>query len=492
MKLYDFIASLTQSAPATLEDREISGVTADSRLVRPGMIFVAVSGGQADGHEFIDAAFKTGAVCVIGQKPHSDPRYIQVPDSREALAVLAAKYYSNPSHRMLMLAVTGTSGKTTTTYLLESILRASGHRVGVIGTVNFRYGDRILPSTHTTPGPVELQQLLSEMRDGGCTAVIMEVSSHALKQKRIAGIAFDGMIFTNLSREHLDFHPSMEDYFASKALLFTEYVEVARRAGKLAALAINRDNGFGDELYKRVSGASRQAKAVTGFSLKDITSMQTGLEGLRGSYRGLELSSPLMGGFNASNVLGAVALTQDLGIPAAAIQQGIAELRCVPGRMEPVPQAQAHGLTILVDYAHKPDALEKVLVTLRTLLPRGQGQLITVFGCGGDRDRTKRPVMGEIATRLSDFTIVTSDNPRTEDPGAIIQEILGGIREGKHEVQPDRRQAIYRAVELAQKGDLVLIAGKGHEDYQILGQQKIHFNDKEIALEALTRVFENL
>jgi UDP-N-acetylmuramoyl-L-alanyl-D-glutamate--2,6-diaminopimelate ligase len=467
-----------------------SGVTADSRQVAPGTVFVAVRGGTSDGHEFLAAAQQAGAVLLVGEEPASARKlaapYLQVADSRSALARLAANFHGNPSRALKVVGVTGTSGKTTTTYLIESILEAAGHEVGVIGTVNFRHGGKIYPSTHTTPGAVELQALLARMRDDGCTAVVMEVSSHALKQKRTEGIAFDAMAFTNLTPEHLDFHPDMEDYYLAKALLFTEYPRESHAAGKATSAAINVDDPYGQRLLRELHSGVRAipygfgpGAEVSGAGLK------VDLSGIEGEG----IHSPLPGRFNASNVLAAVAVGHGLGLEREAIRRGIENLKSVPGRLERVPNP--HGIHVLVDYAHKPDALEKVLRALFDV--RGGKRLITVFGCGGDRDRTKRPVMGRLAAELSDRVYVTSDNPRTEDPDVIIREIVAGMAGySNFAVEADRRQAIGAAIAEARKGDIVLIAGKGHEDYQILGTRKAHFDDREVAAEALTRVFKTL
>ncbi|MCM2277644.1 MAG: UDP-N-acetylmuramoyl-L-alanyl-D-glutamate--2,6-diaminopimelate ligase [Oligoflexia bacterium] len=480
-------------------------LTSDSREVRAGTVFVAIRGGSRDGHLFIEAARDAGAVAVVGELALPEERlralglpYVQVRDGREALARLAANFYGHPSRSMLVIGVTGTSGKTTTTYLLESILRSAGHRVGVIGTVNFRYDDRILESTHTTPGSVELQRLLAEMKEGLCTAVVMEVSSHALKQHRTACIAFDGMVFTNLTPEHLDYHPDMEDYYRSKALLFTDMVESSIAAGKRPFAAINADDEYGRRLLGELRQARRPELGFASFGLApglhevpalDVSGegLCIGLDGIRGrvagSFLNTELSSKLTGRFNASNLLGALTVAGGLKVDPAMIAGGISSLELVPGRLQRVPNAR--GIHVLVDYAHKPDALEKVLRTLGEV--RGSQRLITVFGCGGDRDRKKRPVMGRLATELSDCVIVTSDNPRTEDPLSIIEEIRLGIASdcSNCQVEPDRRKAIHAAIALARPGDVVLIAGKGHEDYQIIGTRKIHFDDREVALEAL-------
>ncbi|MBC7693453.1 MAG: UDP-N-acetylmuramoyl-L-alanyl-D-glutamate--2,6-diaminopimelate ligase [Methylotenera sp.] len=467
----------------------ISRVTSDSRQVGPGTLFIAVHGVSQDGHRFLEPAFKSGAVLAIGQNAHDHPNYLQVKDSRETLAQLAAELHGNPSHSLLMVGVTGTSGKTTTTYIIESILKAAGHCVGVIGTVNFRIGEEILPSTHTTPGAVELQELLEQMKIKGCTAVVMEVSSHALKQKRTAALAFDGVIFTNLSPEHLDFHPHMEDYFASKSILFFDQMQRSRLAGKTPFAAVNVDDHYGERLAESLS--SVPSPVLHGFRV--TSEVTVGLEGICGVYQGIPFQSELVGGFNASNILGALCVCRGIGISAEAITEGIRSLPCVPGRLEKVPASK--GRTILIDYAHKPDALEKVLSVLEAI--KGSGKLITVFGCGGDRDRTKRPLMGKIAVQLSDQVFITSDNPRTENPETIIAEILHGTN-GQSEsstpvhVEIDRKKAIFMAVQASRPGDIILIAGKGHEDYQIIadpttpgGVRKIHLDDREIASEAL-------
>lgn len=491
-RLLDGVAELDRSIAVT-------GVTSDSRKVRPGFIFVAVRGGTVDGHLFVRQAQQLGAAFVVGEDPEPPSGqlapYLRVGDSRLALARIAANFHGNPSHSMLMVGVTGTSGKTTSTFLIESVLRASGRETGLIGTVEFRYRDRVLDSTHTTPGAVELQELLAGMRAEGCTAVVMEVSSHALRQHRAAAIAFDAMVFTNLSPEHLDFHPDMEDYFQAKATLFRELADVAVEAGKRPVAAINVDDEHGRRLIGILhSREPRSLAKVVPFSLSDAASpihgrgLEVDLEGIRGEVSGIRLSSPLTGRFNASNVLGAVAAAWALGISPEAISSGIAGVT-VPGRLERVRNDL--GIHVLVDYAHKPDALEKVLETLRAV--RGGNRLLIVFGCGGDRDRLKRPVMGGIAARMSDQVFVTSDNPRREDPERIIREITRGMQGfSNFTVDVDREKAIGAAIREARPGDIVLIAGKGHEDYQIIadpgsstGTRKIRFDDREVAAAAL-------
>ena len=479
-----------------------TAVTSDSREVKPGCLFVAVAGGSQNGHDFIDEAIARGATAIIGEQVLGRKLpvpYHQTADSRLALAQVAALFYGNPSHTMKIAAVTGTSGKTTVTYILEAVLKAAGFNVGVVGTVNFRYGTasggagvKILSSTHTTPGAIELQRLLATMKSEGVTHVVMEVSSHSLRQRRVAGIEFDCAAFTNLSSEHLDFHRDLEDYFDAKMILFTELFESARAAGKKPIAVTNSDDVYGQRLATRLSQPPNQAWTFSesGEARFSGSGLHDGLEGISGRVGGVSIQSPLVGRFNVSNILAAIALARSLGVSDSDISTGIERLKGVPGRLERV--SNDRGIHILVDYAHKSDALEKVLKNL-TAYRQGGHRLITVFGCGGDRDRTKRPVMGQIAQRYSDHVIVTSDNPRSENPNTIIEEIVAGMSRGMSpraplqaafEIEPDRRKAIYRAVTLAHQGDLILIAGKGHEDYQIIGTRKQPFDDRLVAAEA--------
>jgi UDP-N-acetylmuramoyl-L-alanyl-D-glutamate--2,6-diaminopimelate ligase len=505
--------SLLAQLPQSAREAWVIRVTSDSREVEPGTLFVAVRGSAQDGHVFIGEAARKGAVLIVGSEGHVPSTevlkgvpYIGVPEvegepgsptrsiegGRETLARIAAAFYGHPSRAMKMIGITGTSGKTTTAYLVESILKASGLAVGLVGTVEFRFGSRRYASTHTTPGPVELQRLLVEMRADGCTAVVMEVSSHALKQHRTAGIAFDGLVFTNLSPEHLDFHPDMEDYFRSKSMLFEQYVEWARaEAGKNPVASINGDDPYGRRLLEKLRSSASPLREVVayGFAPESTLSgatLRIGPEGISGEAQGIRIDSGMIGSFNALNILGAVGIARALGISSEIIARGVREAVPPPGRLERV--LNGRGIHVFVDYAHKPDALEKILETLSHL--KGQHRLLTVFGCGGDRDRTKRPVMGALAARWSDRLWVTSDNPRTEDPSSIVREILEGIPQKAAQgdrvtAEVDRRKAIFGALSVAQAGDWVLIAGKGHEDYQIFGTTKIHFDDREVAREAL-------
>jgi UDP-N-acetylmuramoyl-L-alanyl-D-glutamate--2,6-diaminopimelate ligase len=471
---------------ATLNQKASSGeftsITSDSREVKSGTLFVAVVGLSSDGHDFIEQAVKQGATAIVGERTYDvSVPIVVVKDSREALGELATSFYHDPSHSLKMLAVTGTSGKTTTTYILESILQEAGFQVGVIGTVNFRFGKKVYPSTHTTPGAVELQRLLAEMKNDGVTHVVMEVSSHALKQHRVHGISFDVMGFTNLTPEHLDFHSDMEDYYQSKAMLFKEFFDRAESSGKHPVRVVNADDRYGQRLLGELPTSQPY-----GLGLAEL---KESLEGITGTFGEIKVQSSLTGQFNMYNLLCAMEMAKALKISASVIEKAVGRLAAPPGRMEKVSNSK--GIHAYVDYAHKSDALEKVLKTLRAMKTPSQ-RLITVFGCGGDRDKDKRPVMGKLAAEFSDEVIVTWDNPRTEDPQTIIAAIVEGIvafnPKASYRVEADRKKAIELAVQMARSGDLVLVAGKGHEDYQIIGTKKTHFDDREVLSHALNQI----
>jgi UDP-N-acetylmuramoyl-L-alanyl-D-glutamate--2,6-diaminopimelate ligase len=485
-------------------DQEVTGLTYDSRQVRAGEIFFAIPGEKFDGHEFIPQALQNGAAGVVVAQKRTWPSgatWIRTKDVRHTMGLWGAHFYGQPSRRMRVVGVTGTNGKTTVSYLVESILSAAGLEPGVIGTINYHYRGRQLPSHHTTPESLELQSLLAEMETTGAQSVVMEVSSHALIQERVRGIDFDIGVFTNLSRDHLDYHGSMDDYFLAKSKLFTDYLRASVKSKKAAV--IYAEDAKGRELLDKLSDAGLETWSYGVDNQWDIhpLEVQSDVGGLRGRMkfkgRHLDFSSPLIGAANLQNIMGAVGVGGCLDLPDDVIAKGIHQLTAVPGRLEKVENDL--GVSVLVDYAHTPDALEKVLGAVR---PLTQQRVLTVFGCGGDRDRGKRPLMGEIAARLSDLLVLTSDNPRTEDPLRILAEIEGGIqntglkRFGSHSpqagrgywVEKDRRAAIRIGLRAAQRGDLVLIAGKGHEDYQILGATKIHFDDREVAREELNRI----
>lgn len=477
MQIHELLPeNLLQALPANLRQIEVSRVSVDSRDVGPGTLFIAIRGEKVDGHSFISESLKKGAVLVIGEKDISQQRYFKVDDSRECFAQIAAAFNGHPSREMAMIGVTGTCGKTTTTHLIESILKASQHRVGLIGTNGIRYGNKTLDATHTTPGPLELQKLLVEMKNAGCTAVVMEVSSHALVQHRVTGIDWDVVAFTNLSLEHLDYHKDMEAYFAAKSLLFTTHMVSSEQSGKKPKAVINVGDRYGERLFKLVRNQGRDPLP---FSFK-TDALTVDARGIRGSLKDVPVQSAMLGEFNAENILCAVGVGRALALPPEGIAKGIRELPSVRGRMETVHLKIESAPQVIVDYAHKPEALTKVLNEVRKIMG-GKGRLITVFGCGGDRDRIKRPVMGAIAEELSDQVYVTSDNPRSEDPDAIIREIVGGMKKKNHSIESDRKKAIYQALQESRAGDVVLIAGKGHETGQIIQGTKHPFDDVEVA-----------
>ena len=465
--------------------RVVRGIVADSRQVMPGAVFVAVRGLQTDGHSYLEDALDAGAEVLVVEELHSHlltraqtegQTVIQVPDSRLALALLASAYYQRPSRDVRLVGVTGTNGKTTTTYIIESILRAAGEAPGVIGTVEYRYPGLSQPAPQTTPDAPELQALLRAMADHGVSHAIMEVSSHALAQERVAGCDFAVCVFTNLSRDHYDYHGSEEAYFAAKARLFQDL------SGQWHV--INLDDPYGQRLV-RDAQARLLTYALEGEATLKPRDVVHGLDGIHFSLattKGqLAIRSALVGHHNVYNLLAGIAVAIALDVEAEAIIQGIAQLKYVPGRLEHVDAGQ--DFYVFVDYAHTPDALEQVLRATRA---ETSGRFITVFGCGGDRDAGKRPLMGEIATTLSDYTVITSDNPRTEEPQRIIEDIVAGIETSQgYTTILDRRDAIAYAIGMAKPQDTVLIAGKGHEDYQIIGRARHHFDDREVAREAL-------
>ena len=484
-------------------DQEVRGLAYDSRKVSAGEIFFAVPGEKADGHDFIAEVVRRGAAAVVVSRHGSWPRpsaSVRVKDVRRTMGLWAAHFFDRPSQKLKLVGVTGTNGKTTLTYLIESMLQAAAMKPGVIGTINYRYPGREVPSHHTTPESLDLEEMLAEMVQAEVKSVAMEVSSHALAQERVRGLDFDVGVFTNLSRDHLDYHRDMDDYFLTKSRLFTDYLKVSAKPAKAAV--IYGEDPRGAELIAEVQDEGLDVWSYGEGEEWDVhpINVATDVAGLRGTVQAresqIEFQSSLIGAANLQNILGAIGVACALGLRVEAVSRGIGELKMVPGRLEKVENSL--GITILVDYAHTPDALEKVLGAVR---PLTQQRLITVFGCGGDRDRGKRPVMGEIAARLSDIVIVTSDNPRTEDAQAIVDQVETGIeRTGLEKirvagiettrgycVEIDRREAIRIAVSAANPGDLVLIAGKGHEGYQILGTTKITFDDREVAREALRR-----
>src|SRR5262245_17981488 len=481
---------------APVGDTNVTAVTYDSRQAGPGAVFVALRGANADGASFARDALNRGAVAVVSEvsAPGDVTRpWIQVPDARLSLAALSARLFDNPSEELTLVGITGTNGKTTTSYLLASIFEAAGVRCGRIGTVGYRIGTREFEAARTTPEAPELQRMLREMVTDGCGACVMEVSSHALTLRRADRLHFAAAIFTNLTRDHLDFHRDMEAYFVAKRRL----AELLPDTGMAVT---NLDDPRGRDV------ASAAGRAVT-YAIDAPADVRPGpltfsLDGLTFDVRTprgtLRLASPLVGRPNAYNILAAVAAAMAVDVPFSAIEKGIAQLSDVPGRFQVVSEP-ADDVRVVVDYAHTDDALKNLLETAR---PLASGRVITVFGCGGDRDRTKRPLMGAVAARLSDLVILTSDNPRSEDPDRIIGEVKRGIvvpaepaaSGGTRAPRPtpylaisDRKTAIERAIREAAAGDLVLIAGKGHEKYQVIGDRTLPFDDVEVARAALAR-----
>jgi UDP-N-acetylmuramoyl-L-alanyl-D-glutamate--2,6-diaminopimelate ligase len=469
---------------------DVRGLCYDSRRVQPGEAFFAWRGRQQDGHRFLADAVAGGAkVLVVEELPAQvgDVTVVVVADSRRAMALMARTFHGDPSREMVTVGVTGTNGKTTTTYLLEAILNEAALAPAVIGTVNYRFGGINHAAPHTTPEAVELLAQVAQFRALGAKALVMEVSSHALDQSRADGIRFQVGVFTNLTPEHLDYHGDMESYFASKLRLFAELLSASD-----GRAVINSDDPYGRRLAALLPEALTCGHSpAAAIRPEQLAVTLDGIHGTVATPCGpVRVDSHLLGDYNVENLLGAIGAGVALALPLAAIERGIARATAVPGRLEPV--ANERGAVLLVDYAHTGDALDRVLQALQSLNPK---RILTVFGCGGDRDPRKRPVMGEVAARRSTLAIVTSDNPRTEDPLAIIEQIRGGVHrvhpsewrrqdaiagDGRgYLVIPDRREAIRFAVSLLRPGDVLLVAGKGHEDYQILGTTRIHFDDRE-------------
>jgi UDP-N-acetylmuramoyl-L-alanyl-D-glutamate--2,6-diaminopimelate ligase len=470
-------------AAGPVEDRNplIARVAPRSSDAGPDAVFVCVPGVTADGHDFApDAAVHGAAALVVERVLPLDLPQVVVDDARLAIALIAAELAGRPGESVRVVGVTGTNGKTTSAYLLQAVLGAAGATAGLLSTVEVVVGGRVEPATHTTPDPVMLQGLLARMRDAGDWACAMEVSSHALVQRRVAGIPFAAAIFTNLSQDHLDYHEDMESYFLAKRLLF----ERPAADGPNPPGAANTDDAYGARLVDELGILGFGTGARAEVRPTRVRQTPTGIRAEIATPRGpVEIASRLRGDFNVLNLLGVVAAGELLAIPHRQVVDGIAALPGVPGRLEPIDEGQ--DFQVLVDYAHTPDALANVLRTARGLA--GTGRVIVVFGCGGDRDRGKRPLMGYIAAHLADDVVVTSDNPRSEDPGTIIGEIVvdaGGER-GRLRVEPDRRAAIVAAIGGAHAGDVVVIAGKGHERGQEIAGRVLPFDDRDVAREVL-------
>ena len=472
MKLRELLRGLTVLECTADLEKEITNVFYDSRRVTEGSLFVAISGFAADGNRFIPMALSKGAVAVVtAKRPEGEVPYILVESDRMALAMLGCNFYGHPAGAMTMIGVTGTNGKTSTTLLLKQVLeKTKKAKVGLIGTMANMVGDEVIPTERTTPESFELQGLFARMRDAGCTHVVMEVSSHAVTLDRIGGVHFDIAAFTNLTEDHLDFHKTMDAYCEAKAELF-------RRCGKAV---VNADDSYAPRILA-AAACPVMTTAVAGKADLRAENLELLSEGIRfDAVSGGETTPvqvPIPGRFTVYNTLTVMGIARQLGISAADCAAALGEAEGVKGRIEVVP-TPGTDYTVLIDYAHTPDGLENVLKSVRDFC---RGRVISVFGCGGDRDPIKRPIMGEIGVKLADFAVITSDNPRTEAPMAIIEDILAGVKpeHGDYIVVEDRRSAIRYAMDIAKKDDIIVLAGKGHETYQDIGGQKLHLDERE-------------
>jgi len=483
MRLDELLRNLGYASGQRLSELKVEGLAYDSRRVKPNSIFVAIRGEKADGNHYVKQAIDKGAIAVISEnsRPHEcGVFWIQVKNARQALASLAACFNGRPSERLGLIGITGTNGKTSTAYLIESIVKASGARCGLISTIEYRGPEGATVNDRTTPESLDLQELLADFVRQGCDFAVMEVSSHALALERVHATRFRTAVFTNLSQDHLDFHVTMQNYFeAKKKLFFGTGVALPLTS------VINHDDRYGAQLEELCAGRCLSYSTESGADFRGTTSQidSHGMQLLVKSPRGqLQVRTPLLGKPNQSNILAALAVGYDLGFDDASLLRGVEACSSIPGRFERIDQGQP--FLIFVDYAHTPDALEKILQTARQLKP---SRVLVLFGCGGERDRGKRPQMARVAEGLSDVCIVTSDNPRGEDPEKILSEIEAGfeIKPSRHVVEPNRKKAIAHILSLARAGDLVLLAGKGHETYQILPGSTIHFDDREEARRAL-------
>ena len=474
MKLRDLLSGIDVIETCADLEMEIEAVAYDSRKVTPNSLFVAISGFASDGNRFIPMAMEKGAsVVVTAKKPEVEVPYVLVPSDRLALALIGTNFYGHPAKSMTMIGVTGTNGKTSTTLLLKQVLEKTiGAKVGLIGTMENLVGDEVIPTERTTPESLELQALFARMRDAGCTHVVMEVSSHALSLERVGGVHFNVAAFTNLTEDHLDFHKTMDEYCAAKAMLF-------ERCDKAV---INTDDFYSFHMVEKAPHHETLTTSLTGNgdlngAYPEYHAEGVSFEVVEGLDERYDVKLPIPGKFTVYNALGVLGIAKQLGIPMADAVEALSTVQGVKGRIEVVP-TPGKDYSILIDYAHTPDGLENVLSSVREFC---KGRLISVFGCGGDRDPIKRPIMGEIGVKLSDIAIISSDNPRTEDPNAIIDDILKGVDPsmGEYIVVPERRTAIGYAMDIAKKDDIIVLAGKGHETYQEINGVKYHLDERE-------------
>lgn len=488
MRLKELLKELDHYEVTGSIEVEVTELTSNSKKVKKGAAFFCIAGTGADGHDFVGEAVSNGASVIVCEREVETKEGITrvlVKDSRLAYSIMSAAFFGHPSKNLKVVGVTGTNGKTTTTHLIEGIFKSAGHKTGLIGTVCSRIVDAVIPVSLTTPDPYELQGMLNSMKQSGVEVVAMEVSSHAIEQKRVAGVDFDVLAFTNLSRDHLDYHKTMENYARVKVKLFEQNPHVP--------WVVNVDDSVGRKLVE--IGEKIGARVVT-YGLKEnadfnATDIVLDLDKIKFKLRfkdeETDVEINLSGMFNVYNALAALACCHLLGLPLEEIVRGLKHSKGAPGRFEVFKSEE--GFFAVVDYAHTPDGLKSVIESCRNILGE-KGRLITVFGCGGDRDREKRPMMGDIASQNSDLVIVTSDNPRSEDPEAIVKDILAGVKsenKSKVKVEVDRRKAIEIAINAARKGDIVLVAGKGHETYQIFKDKTVYFNDREVVKEIMNK-----
>lgn len=481
IKLLENVEIIDVRGINALNKIEIDGISSNSKSIKKNYMFIALKGEKVDGHSFVEEAIANGAVVVVGEENLiGDFPYIRVLNSKRAYAFISSNFYDNPFKYLKTVGVTGTNGKTTTVNLIGKILEATGEKIGIIGTLGARLGDEILPTQFTTPEQLLLAELYYRANMLDVRRIVMEVSSHALVQHRVDAVYFDGGVFTNLTQDHLDFHKDMESYFNAKRRLFEMVSKVDG-----SVMVINVDDQYGRRLvneFKKNCPITYGIKEPAMVTAKNVVISKDGLSfDLVLGDKSFVVSSKLLGEVNVYNILSAVGYCYGVGIPIDTVLEVIRNFSPVRGRLERIDLGQS--FQVLVDYAHTPDALERVLKVSKSLGKR----VIVVFGCGGDRDRTKRPIMGDIATRLSDFAIITSDNPRSEDPMKIIEDIVNGIKKNNYVIREDRKEAINYAIDMAEPGDVVVIAGKGHETYQIFRDITIHFDDKEVAIEAIKR-----
>ncbi len=481
MKLEDILCGMDYEITSGSDGVDINEIQYDSRKVKSGDVFICIKGYKTDGHNYIDNAFKNGAsVIIYSESIESLPECttIKVEDGRKTLAKASSNYYGNPSSRMKIIGITGTNGKTTSTFMIKSILESAGYKVGLVGTIANYIGNKKLHSERTTPESLELQRLFKEMVDEKVEYCVMEASSHSLYLNRVYSVEFCEAIFTNLTRDHLDFHKTFENYYQAKLILFKNTLNSI----------INIDDKYGARVYKDAIGnkVTYAIEKPADVKADNINMHSRGVEfdvTYKSEKKHINLNIP--GKYNVLNALGSIGACINEGIKLDVVKSGLEKLKAVPGRCELVTDGYNLGYEVIVDYAHTPDGLENILKSVREFT---NGKLIAVFGCGGDRDNTKRPIMGKIGTDLSDFAVITSDNPRTEDPMEIIDEVVSGIEKQDYIVIENRREAIKKAMEIAKEGDVIVIAGKGHEDYQILKDRTIHFDEREIVADIIKQL----